>query len=189
MAGNGLHVARVLSFWSANVSVSGNMSEALPVTLTCAKSSLSEAYQWLAQVLTSFAKAEQAIGHLCVRLDLSIKNGPLGSVDELRNRLIRAEHPRCRNLEKRISRWQSLRSVRHVLAHCTLQVVYDENRAPLFVTRHLPLDKDDVTPDRVWTANERSELFRLASNDARSIHDQVRNLLEDTKLIKELCKP
>lgn len=165
------------------------MSEEIPVVAAGPKGDLAEAHQWLAQVLTSFAKAEQAIGLLCLRLELSIKNGPLGSVKELGARLARSENRRCRNLEKRINRWQSHRPVRHVLAHATLQVLYDENRSALFVTRHLPLDREVVTPDRVWTENERKELLRIAANDGRSIHDQVRNLLEDTKLIEQLRQP
>lgn len=112
----------------------------------------------------------------------------MGSVNELRARLAKSESRGCRNLEKRIDRWQSLRPVRHVLAHATLQVLYDENRTPVFVTRHLPLDTDDVTPDRVWTNAECKELLRMATNDGRSIHDQVRNLLADTKLIEQLKK-
>lgn len=164
------------------------MSEHSPVVTTGPKGQLADAYQWMAQVLTSFAKAEQAIGQLCLRLDLPIKNGPLGSVNELRARLARSENRCCRNLEKRIDRWQSLRPVRHVLAHGTLQILYDEDRCPVLVTRHLPLDKDDVTPDRVWAEIERIELLRMATNDGRSIHDQVWNLLADTKLIEQLRK-
>lgn len=165
------------------------MSENLPVVAAGPKGDLADAYQWLAQVLTSFARAEQAIGQLCLKLDLSIKNGPLGSVNELGARLLGSEDRRCRNLEKRIDRRQSLRPVRHVLAHGTVQVLYDESRAPVFVTRHLPLDKDDVTPDRVWTNAERLELLRVATNDGRSIQDQVKNLILDAKLIEKLRKP
>ena len=165
------------------------MSKEIPVVAAGPTGDLADAYQWLAQVLTSFAKAEQAIGLLCLRLDLSMKNGPLGSTNELRTRLARTEDRRCKSLEKRIVRWQSLRPVRHVLAHGTLQVVYDDKRNPLFVTRHLPLDRDDVTPDRVWTDDERLELLRMATGDGRSIHDQVRNLLDDAKIIEQLRKP
>ena len=63
------------------------MSENLPVERSSAKDDLAVAHQWLAQVLTSFAKAEQAIGRLCLGINLPIKNGPLGSVNDLRNRL------------------------------------------------------------------------------------------------------
>ena len=164
------------------------MSEELPIVAASPKRDLADAYQWLALVLTNFAKAEQAIGQLCLRLDLPIKNGPLGSVNELRARLVRSEDRRCLNLEKRIARWQALRSVRHVLAHATLRVLYDEQHNPVVVTRHLPLDKDDVTPDRVWTTEEQSEILRLATNDARSIHDQIRNLLVDAAVLARLLQ-
>lgn len=120
---------------------------------------------------------------------MPIKNGPLGSVTELRNRLRRTEDRRCKNLEKRIGRWQSLRPARHLLAHATVQVLFDENNSPVIVTRHLPRDAEDITPDRVWLASESSEILRVATNDGRSIHDQVRNLLEDTKIIEQLRKP
>lgn len=165
------------------------MSESLPIISHCAKDDLASAHQWLAQVLTNFARAEQAIGRLCLRVDLPIRNGPLGSVNELRNRLSRTEDRRCRNLEKRIARWQSLRPVRHVLAHATLQVLFDEDRKPVIVTRHLPRDEDDITPDRVWTADESREILRIATSDGRSIHDQVRNLLDDNRIIEQLRKP
>lgn len=165
------------------------MSEELPIVAAEPKRDLADAYQWLAQVLTNFAKAEQAIGQLCLHLNLSIKNGPLGSVNELRARLLSSGDRRSSNLEKRINRWQMLRPVRHVLAHGTVQVLYDENHAPVLVTRHLPLDKDDVTPDRVWTHAERIELLRVATNDGRSINDQVRNLIGDKKWIEQLRKP
>ena len=165
------------------------MSECLPLVSTRAKDDLAAAHLWLAQVLTSFARAEQSIGRLCLKLGLPIKNGPLGSVNELRNRLSRIEDRRCKNLEKRIERWQSLRPVRHVLAHATLQVLFDENRDPVIVTRHLPRDEDDITPDRVWLAEESKEILRVATNDGRSIQDQVRNLLEDSKLIEQLRRP
>jgi hypothetical protein len=163
------------------------VSETLPVIAAATNRDLADAYQWLAQVLTNFAKAEQAIGKLCLRLELPIRNGPLASVNELRARLVSSDCRRCRNLERRIARWQALRPVRHVLAHATLQILYDHENNPVLLTRHLPLDHKDVTSDRVWTAGERAELLRLASNDARSIHDQVRNLLGDAKTLARLC--
>lgn len=165
------------------------MSENLPVDRVSAKDDLAVAHQWLAQVLTSFAKAEQAIGRLCLGINLPIKNGPLGSVNDLRNRLVRSGDRRCQNLEKRIERWQSLRPVRHVLAHATVRILFDENRNAVIVTRHLPRDEDDITPDRVWTAEESLEVLRIASNDGRSIHDQVQNILGDKKVIEQLRKP
>lgn len=164
------------------------MSENLPVVSSCAKDDLAAAHLWLAQVLTSFARAEQSIGRLCLQVQLPIKNGPLGSVNELRSRLARADNRRCKNLEKRIERWQSLRPVRHVLAHATVQVLFDESRNPVIVTRHLPRDEDDVTPDRLWLADERKEMLRVATSDGRSIHDQIRNLLEDKTIIELLRK-
>lgn len=164
------------------------MSESLPVHKASAPDDLAVAHQWLAQVLTNFAKAEQAIGRLCLGVNLPIKNGPLGSVNELRNRLKRTNERRCQNLKKCIERWQSLRPVRHVLAHATVRVLLDENRKPVIVTRHLPRDEDDVTPDRVWSNEESLEVLRVASNDGRSIHDQVRNLLDDKSIIEQLRK-
>ena len=164
------------------------MIQDLPVVAAGPKRDLADAFQWLAQVLTSFAKAEQAIGQLCSKLDLKIKNSHLDSVNELRARLARSENRRCRNLERRIDRWQSLRPVRHLLAHGTLQVLYDEGCNPVFVTRHLPLDRELVTPDRVWSGAECKELLRVVSNDGRSIHDQVKNLIDDAELIAKLRK-
>lgn len=164
------------------------MSSETPIVATGPKGDLADAYLWLAQVLTSFASAEQAIGQLCLRLDLPIKNGPLGSVNELRARLAKSEDRRCRTLEKRIDRWQSLRPVRHILAHGTIKVLYTESRQPVFVTRNLPLDKEDVTPDRVWTDAERRKLQQATASDARSISDQVNNLIADAKLIEVLSK-
>lgn len=165
------------------------MSENLPIVAANPKGDEADALIWLAQVLTNFAKAEQAIGQLCVRLDLPIKNGPLGSVNELRVRLRESGDRRCRNLEKRIDRWQSLRPVRHVLAHGTVLVLDDETRNPVFVTRHLPLDKEDVTPDRVWTTADRLGFLRITTNDGRSISDQIRNIQIDSKLIEKLFQP
>lgn len=165
------------------------MSETIPVIVSAAKEELATAYQWLAQVLTSFARAEQAIGQLCLRVGLPIKNGPLGSVTDLRNRLHRMEDRRCKNLEKRIARWQTLRPVRHVLAHATLFVLFDEERNPVIVTRHLPRDEDDITPDRVWLPSESKEILRVANSDGRSIQDQIKNLLDDNKVIEKLRNP
>ena len=49
----------------------------------------------------------------------------------------------------------------------------------MLITRHLPRDASDVTPDKVWTDAERAELLRQSANDSRSICDQIRNLLAD----------
>lgn len=165
------------------------MSESLPIVLPCAKDELAAAHLWLAQVLVSFAQAEQEIGHLCMRIGLPINAGPLGSIKPLLYRLSRSQDRRCANLVKRIERWQSLRPVRHVLAHATVRVLYDENRKPVIVTRHLPRDADDVTPDRVWQNQECTDILRIAASDGRSISDQVRNLMGDKAIIAQLCQP
>lgn len=164
------------------------MTHEIPVSESQLKDHYREALCWLAAVLVGFAKAEQAIGRLCVQLNLPIKNGPLGSVNDLRCRLSQSEDRRCRNLQNRIARWQSLRPVRHLLAHATLQILYDDKCRPVVVTRQLPLNENDVTPDRVWTEFERHDLLRIANNDGRSIHDQVNNLLADLEVMKKLRK-
>lgn len=148
-----------------------------------------EALEWLAKVLTSFAKAEQAIGRLSLSIDLPIQNGPLGSINALRARLTRSDQRLCLSLEKRIARWQSLRPLRHLLAHATVRILYDAERRPILVTRHLPLDKIDTTPDRLWEVEDRIELLRVATSDGRSIHDQVANLLSKPDILKYLRKP
>ena len=145
-----------------------------------------EALEWLARVLTNFAKAEQAIGELCFAMNLPIKNGLLEKLNEAINRLDKTGERRCQNLAKRIVAWRSRRPERHLLAHATVVVVYDENYEPLVVTRHLPLEKDDVTPDRIWSEAERSELLRLVINDGRSIADQVQNILKESALVARL---
>ncbi|MEE4539223.1 MAG: hypothetical protein V2J51_12130 [Erythrobacter sp.] len=152
------------------------------------QANLAEVHQWFALVLTSFAEAEQAIGALCIRLDLSTRNGPLENNRELIRRLALVGDRRCRSLARRIERWRSLRAVRHLLAHATLKIVYDEKENPLVVTRHFPRDLDVVTCDRVWSDEERQELRRIAASDGRSIHDHVRNLLKDPKTIEQLSK-
>lgn len=122
-------------------------------------------------------------------MNLPIKNGLLSNLDEAIDRLNSSEERRCQNLAKRIVRWRSLRPVRHLLAHATVRVVYDEDHDPLVVTRHLPLQQNDVTPDRVWAEAERSELLRVVSSDGRSIADQVQNILKERALINRLQKP
>lgn len=149
---------------------------------------IAEALQWLARVLTNFAKAEQAVGQLSSAMNLPIRKGLLGSLDEVIDRMESVEDRHCQNLSKRIVRWRSLRPVRHLLAHATLRVVYDESHEPLVVTRHLPLDQNDVTPDRVWTQAERIRLLRIVTSDGRSISDQVNNVLERKTLIARLRK-
>ncbi|MEP1422828.1 MAG: hypothetical protein ABJK59_13755 [Erythrobacter sp.] len=147
-----------------------------------------DALQWLAKVLTSFAQAEQAIGQLTLAMNLPIRNGSLSSIGEVLSRLESSGERRCQNLTKRIARWRSLRPLRHLLAHATIRIVYDDAGEPLIVTRHLPLDESDVTPDRVWTAPERDELLRIVTNDGRSIVDQVANLIQNKPEIGRLRK-
>jgi len=138
-----------------------------------------EPHAWLGLVLDHFARGEQALGRLSLALDLPIANGSLGSLNELRNRLRMAESRKAKALEQRIARWRKNRPFRHLLAHATITVLFDSMSQPFVVTRHLPRDAEDVTPDRVWSLEERKELLRQASNDSRSICDHVRNLLAD----------
>ena len=142
-------------------------------------------YAWIGRVLTNFAIAEQAIGRLCLKLDLPISNGSLTKIGELRERLRQSPDRKCQALEKRIERWSSNRPLRHLLAHSTVSCLTDASGGNVVVTRHLPRDASDVTPDRAWTRDERQELLRQATNDGRSIHDHVKGLLADpTRLAK-----
>ena len=136
-------------------------------------------YAWIGRVLTNFALAEQAIGNLCFRLDLPVTNGSLTSIGELRVRLQRSPDRKCHALDKRIARWNANRPFRHLLAHATVRCLTDELGSQIVVTRHLPRDASDVTPDRAWTCEERRELLRQATSDGRSIHDHVAGLLAD----------
>ena len=165
------------------------MSELLPVSIEVAVSKPLEPYNWLGCVLTHFAMAERAIGQLCLTLDLSVEKGPLSNIQQLCARLSRTNDKRCQALLKRIKRWRSFRPLRHLLAHATVLVVTDSCGNRFIVTRHLPLDRYDVTPDRLWTEDECRELLRVASNDGRSISDQVRNLLQNAALVAALKKP
>lgn len=141
---------------------------------------------WLGLVLDHFARGEQALGHLSLALDLPITNGSLGSLNELRNRLRMTESRTAKALEKRISRWCKNRPFRHLLAHATVTSLFDATGQPIVVTRHLPRDATDVTPDRTWSIAEQKELLRQASNDGRSICDHVRNLLADAATLNKL---
>ncbi|WP_150125005.1 hypothetical protein [Tsuneonella mangrovi] len=136
--------------------------------------------------MTNFAIAEQALGKLCHGLQLPITGGPLSSLNELRRRLVSSENKRFLALERRIARWSSYRSMRHLLAHATLHCLIDSSGREIVVTRTLPRDKDDVTPDRMWTPEEREELLRQATNDSRSIADQVANIVADASSIARL---
>jgi hypothetical protein len=76
-----------------------------------------------------------------------------------------------------------------LLAHATLCCLVDAAGREIVVTRHLPRDKDDVTPDRMWTPDEREELLRGATGDSRSIADHVSNILGDPIALRLLGAP
>jgi hypothetical protein len=76
--------------------------------------------------------------------------------------------------------------MRHLLAHATLHCLIDGSGREIVITRTLPRDKEDVTPDRMWTPEEREDLLRQATNDGRSIADQVKNILADQACIARL---
>lgn len=160
-----------------------------PIDLVPQAARLIEPFDWLGRVLAHFATAERAIGQLCIALDLPIEKGPLSSLQQLCHRLSRSKDKRCQALLKRIERWRSLRPMRHLLAHASLLVVRDHAGNTFILTRHLPLDRHDVTPDRLWTQEECMELLRVASNDGRSIADQIRNLMQNSTAVGELKKP
>lgn len=165
------------------------MSILLPVEADHATASPIEPFDWLGRVLAHFATAERAIGQLCIALDLPVEKGPLSSLQQLCNRLTRSNDKRSHALLKRIERWRSFRPLRHLLAHASVLVVHDSADNRFILTRHLPLDRYDVTPDRLWTQEECKELLRVASNDGRSIADQIRNLMQNSALMTELKKP
>lgn len=148
-----------------------------------------EPFDWLGRVLTQFAAAERALGQLCIALDLPVEKGPLSSLQIVCSRLSRNGDKRCQALLKRIERWRSFRPLRHLLAHASLLVLHDSAGKRFILTRHLPLDRYDVTPDRLWTEEECKELLRIANNDGRSIADQIRNLMLNSALMAELSKP
>lgn len=148
-----------------------------------------EPFDWLGRVLTQFAVAERAIGQLCIALDLPIDKGPLSSLQTLCNRLYRSSDKRCQTLLKRIERWRSFRPLRHLLAHASIMVVHDNAGNSFLLTRHLPLDRYDVTPDRLWTRDECQQLLKVASSDGRSITDQIRNLMQTPALMSALKQP
>jgi hypothetical protein len=76
--------------------------------------------------------------------------------------------------------------MRHLLAHATHHCLIDSAGRDIVVTRTLPRDKDDATPDRMWSPEEREDLLRQATNDSRSIADQVRNILADPATLGRL---
>lgn len=165
------------------------MSALLPISVDISSPVPIEPLSWLGGVLTHFATAERAIGQLCLSLDFPVEKGPLSSLQQLCARLSRSGDKRCQTLLKRIERWRSFRPLRHLLAHATVMVVHDGTGKRFILTRHLPLDRSDVTPDRLWTEEECRELLRIATNDGRSIADQVRNLMQHPALLAELKKP
>ncbi len=165
------------------------MAELLPIPATGTQPPTLEPFDWLGRVLTQFAIGERAIGQLCLALDLPVEKGPLSSLQIVCNRLARNSDKRCQSLVKRIERWRSLRPLRHLLAHASLMEVHDGAGNRYFLTRHLPLDRYDVTPDRLWAETECRELLRVATNDGRSIADQIRNLVQNTAVMAELKKP
>jgi hypothetical protein len=165
------------------------MVEQLPVTADTPTQMSLEPFDWLGRVLTNFAVAERAIGQLCIALELPVENGPLCSLQVLTIRLSRSSDRRCQTLLKRVERWRSLRPMRHLLAHASILTVHDNAGNRFFLTRHLPLDRYDVTPDRLWTEGECRDLLRIATNDGRSIADQIRNLIQNNVIMTELQKP
>lgn len=165
------------------------MSQQLPIDLAAGTDGSLEPFNWLGRVLTQFAIGERALGELCIALDLPVEKGPLSSLQVLTERLGRTTDKRCHALLRRIERWRALRPLRHLLAHATIMVVHDAAGNHYFLTRHLPLDRFDVTPDRLWTDEECRELLRVATNDGRSIADQVRNLIGNAVAMAELKKP
>lgn len=145
-----------------------------------------EPHTWMGLVLDHFARAEQALGKLSVSLGLPISNGSLSSLNEVRNRLQKVGSRKCKALDKRIERWSTNRNLRHLLAHATVMPLFDSMGRMVVVTRHLPRDENDVTPDKLWTQEEQKDLLRQASNDSRSICDHVRNLTSDLACLKRL---
>ena len=143
-------------------------------------------YEWLGRVLTHCAEAEQALVRLCVELGLPIEKGSLSRLADLRRKLAKAGGRRCKLLDDRIARWSSSRPIRNLLAHATLHELTDRYGALIIVTRHLPRDQDDVTPDRMWTKAERDLQLKQARSDGRSICDLVANLLSDPECLKRL---
>ncbi len=165
------------------------MSEQLPVAALPATLIPIEPFDWLGRVLNHFATAERAIGQLCVALELPVDKGPLSSLQNLCTRLVGSGDKRCQTLLKRIERWRAFRPLRHLLAHASIMVMFDGAGNRYMLTRHLPLDRYDVTPDKLWTEEECRELLRIATNDGRSIADQVRNIMQNAALLAELKKP
>ena len=145
-------------------------------------------HTWMGLVLDHFARGEQALGQLSLSLGLCVSNGSLGSLNELRNRLRNSDNRKAKLLDKRIERWSQNRPFRHLLAHATITTLFDAGGGAFVITRHLPRDQNDVTPDRMWSEDDRKKLLRQASSDSRSIADHVRNLLADPLAMQTLGK-
>lgn len=145
-----------------------------------------EPHAWVGLILDHFARAEQALGNFSKSLGLPISSGSLSSLKEVRARLEKVGGKKCKALDQRIARWSANRPYRHLLAHATVTALYDATGRLVIVTRHLPRDENDVTPDRIWTQDDQRELLRQASNDSRSICDHVRNLTADSACLKAL---
>ena len=143
-------------------------------------------YAWMGQVLDHFARAEQALGNFSKALDLPIQNGSLGSLQTVRQKLAGVPDKKAKNLLDRIEAWLANRPYRHLLAHATLVTVFDARGAIMLVTRHLPRDAQDVTPDRVWTHEDQMKLLREATNDSRSICDHVKAIMANDTLMAKL---
>ena len=165
------------------------MSEQLPITTDAIGPIPIEPFDWIGRVLNHFAIAERAIGQLCLALELPVEKGPLSSLQALCERLGKSSDKRCQTLLKRIERWRSCRPLRHLLAHASIMVVHDSTGKRFILTRHCALERHDVTPDRLWTEDDCRELLRVATNDGRSIADQIRNLTGNPSLLAELKKP
>jgi len=68
-------------------------------------------------------------------------------------------------------------------------VVHDGAGNRFILTRHLPLDRDDVTPDKLWTEAECRDLLKVAMSDGHSIARRIDNLRQNSKALSELKKP
>ena len=147
---------------------------------------LSQAYEWMGAVLHHFAEAEHALGKLSLFLDLPIENGSLASLNEVRNRLQAVKNRKCNALDNKIAGWSELRPLRHLLAHASVRVLFTEGGETVVVTRHLPRDKNDVTPERTWSEAERAEMLKKARSDGHSICAHVRDLLSDSAKLDAL---
>lgn len=145
-----------------------------------------DALEWMARVLVKFSEAEQAIGRLSRALELESKNGPLGQLGILRQRLQLSSDRKCKLLDARIGRWTANRPIRHMLAHATAQILWDKEGTPFLVTTNLPLDLGDKSPNRLWSMEERAALLKAATSDGRSICDQVRNILDAPDQLRSL---